>query len=66
MNSNRFRSSWVDLRQMWLVETEILLLSKSNTLWDNRRATCGENAMRIFNFFLTKIEIAVSLWSDLL
>ena len=28
---------------MWLVETEILLLSKSNILYDNRRANRGEN-----------------------
>ena len=42
----------------WPVETEIHILSKSNTLYDNRRANSGENAMRFSKNILTKIEIA--------
>ena len=42
----------------WLVNTEIHLLSKSNTLYDNRQANRGKNAMRFFQNYFEKIEIA--------
>jgi hypothetical protein len=49
-------SQWIEaiLALKWLVETEILLLSKSNTLQENRRANRGENARRIFQKYFDK------------
>ena len=40
--------------KMWLVDTEIHLLSKSDTLKNTRRANRGENAMRISQKYFDK------------